>query len=52
MNKQDDKIKIKTRNWLAVHAHFRKAGPMKDNKKAQSKYECRAWKRNASKENE
>ena len=29
------------RNWLAVHAHQRKGGPMTDRKKAASKKACR-----------
>jgi len=33
--------KIKTRNWLAVHAHFRKAGSHKDKRKEASKKYCR-----------
>tara|TARA_R110002020_G_scaffold10589_3_gene40384 strand:- start:621 stop:785 length:165 start_codon:yes stop_codon:yes gene_type:complete len=33
--------KIKKRNWLAVHAHNRKAGAMPDKKKQQNKKACR-----------
>lgn len=29
------------RNWLAVHAHQRKGGPMKDRKKEANKNACR-----------
>ena len=36
-----DKKKIKTRNWQAVNAHFRKAGAMKDRKKESNKKACR-----------
>jgi hypothetical protein len=31
----------KARNWIAVHAHFRKAGAMKDRKKDANKKACR-----------
>jgi|TARA_R110001606_G_scaffold118277_5_gene248674 hypothetical protein len=31
----------KERNWLAVHAHNRNGGPMKDQKKEASKKKCR-----------
>lgn len=38
--------RIKTRNWVAVAAHFRKAGAMKDRKKEASKKACRGkWKK-------
>jgi len=41
MKKQKGK-KIKTRNWLAVQAHFRTgAGSHKDKKKEDSKKACR-----------
>lgn len=36
--------KIKTRNWNAVNAHFRKSGPMKDRLKEEDKNACRNWK--------
>ena len=36
------KIKpIKTRDWHAVNAHFRRSGPMKDCRKAADKFSCR-----------
>ena len=31
----------KRRNWIAVAAHFRRAGAMKDRKKAANKKACR-----------
>jgi len=31
----------KARNWLAVHAHFRRGGAMKDRKKEANKRACR-----------
>jgi hypothetical protein len=31
----------KSRNWLAVHAHMRKGGPMKNRKKEKNKKSCR-----------
>tara|TARA_Y100000310_G_scaffold246252_1_gene251464 strand:+ start:916 stop:1053 length:138 start_codon:yes stop_codon:yes gene_type:complete len=33
--------KPKQRNWIAVAAHFRRAGAMKDKKKAANKKACR-----------
>ena len=33
--------KLKKRNWLAVHAHNRKAGAMPDKKKQKNKKACR-----------
>ena len=39
--KKPQKKPKKVRNWLAVLAHFRKAGPIKDKKKEQSKTKCR-----------
>jgi len=33
--------KPKSRNWLAVHAHFRKGGAMKYRKKEANKRACR-----------
>jgi len=33
--------KPKHRNWIAVHAHMRKGGPMKDRKKEKNKKVCR-----------
>lgn len=42
-----DKRRIKVRNWLAVHAHFRRSGRMDDNeRKKNSKTACRKWKHN------
>jgi len=42
MSKHKKKNKApKARNWLAVHAHARRGGPMKDRKKAASKKACR-----------
>jgi hypothetical protein len=32
---------LKRRNWIAVAAHFRRAGAMKDRKKAANKKACR-----------
>jgi len=36
----------KHRNWLAVHAHFRKAGSHKDKKKEAKRKSCRNFKPN------
>jgi len=33
--------RITGRNWLAVHAHQRKGGPMKNRKKQANKHACR-----------
>jgi len=42
MKKRKAKTKMpKTRNWLAVSAHFRRGGAMKDRKKAANKKACR-----------
>lgn len=38
--KQESKT-AKRRNWLAVHAHARRGGPMKDRKKEKNKMMCR-----------
>ena len=35
------KKKIKTRNWVAVDAHFRKGGAMQDRKKESKRKACR-----------
>ncbi len=35
------KKKIKTRNWVAVAAHFRKGGAMQDRKKEKQRKLCR-----------
>lgn len=40
MSKSKSKTK-KARNWLAVHAHNRKAGPMANRKKKANKQACR-----------
>ena len=38
--------KIRTRNWVAVAAHFRKGGAMKDCKKEANRKACRKnWKK-------
>ena len=39
--KKRQKKPRKPRNWLAVSAHFRKAGAMKDKKKEANKRKCR-----------
>ena len=39
--KKDKNSKKRGRNWLAVHAHNRKAGAMPDKKKQQNKKACR-----------
>lgn len=39
--KKQKKKKIKWRNWLAIHAHFRRNGAMKDRKKEADKNKCR-----------
>ena len=40
-SKAQERRRIATRNWLAVHAHRRKGGPMKNRKKAENKKACR-----------
>tara|TARA_B100000424_G_C22933518_1_gene496639 strand:- start:1601 stop:1744 length:144 start_codon:yes stop_codon:yes gene_type:complete len=40
MKKQKTK-KIKSRNWVAVSAHFRKGGAMQDRKKESKRKACR-----------
>ncbi len=40
-SKAQERRRIATRNWLAVHAHQRKGGPMKNRKKAENKKACR-----------
>jgi hypothetical protein len=40
-SKAQERRVLATRNWLAVHAHQRKGGPMKDRKKAENKKACR-----------
>jgi hypothetical protein len=39
--KTTDRAATAGRNWHAVNAHFRKAGAMKDRKKAADKKACR-----------
>ena len=39
--KESTMAKLKKRNWIAVHAHNRKAGAMPDKKKQQNKKACR-----------
>jgi hypothetical protein len=39
--KKDKNSKKRGRNWLAVHAHNRRAGAMPDKKKQQNKNACR-----------
>jgi len=41
-SKAQERRHAQTRNWLAVHAHQRKGGPMKDRKKEANKKACRA----------
>jgi hypothetical protein len=38
-----ERRRIATRNWLAVHAHMRKGGAMKNRKKEANKNACRKW---------
>ena len=40
-SRAQERRRIATRNWLAVHAHRRKGGPMKDRKKEADKKVCR-----------
>jgi hypothetical protein len=40
-SKAQEQRRIAARNWLAIHAHNRKGGPMKDRKKAANKKACR-----------
>ena len=40
-SKAQERRRIAQRNWLAVHAHQRKGGPMKDRKKEADKKVCR-----------
>lgn len=40
-SKAQERRRIATRNWLAVHAHQRKGGAMKDRKKEADKKACR-----------
>jgi hypothetical protein len=46
-SKSQERRRIAVRNWLAVHAHQRKGGAMKDRKKEANKNACRkrvaAW---------
>jgi hypothetical protein len=41
MKKDKNSKKNTGRNWLAVHAHNRRAGAMPDKKKLQNKNACR-----------
>jgi len=41
VSKAQERRRIATRNWLAVHAHQRKGGPMKNQKKEANKKACR-----------
>lgn len=44
--KQRKKLAAKSpRNWLAVHAHFRRSWVEKSKKKQESKEACKKWKR-------
>jgi hypothetical protein len=46
MASKKPKKKIKGRNWVAVAAHFRKGGAMKDRKKEANRKACRKnWKK-------
>jgi len=40
-SKAQERRRTAARNWLAVHAHQRKGGPMKDRKKEADKKACR-----------
>ena len=40
-SKAQDRRRAALRNWLAVHAHQRKGGPMKNRKKAANNKACR-----------
>ncbi len=40
-SKAQERRRIAARNWLAVHAHQRKGGPMRDKKKQEQKKACR-----------
>ncbi len=42
-SKAQERRRIAARNWLAVHAHQRKGGAMKDRKKEANKNACRKW---------
>ncbi len=45
-SKAQERRQVKVRNWIAVSAHFRRAGAMKDRKKEADKKKCRkkvAW---------
>ena len=46
-SKAQERRRIATRNWLAVHAHQRKGGPMKNRKKEANKKACRGRVRSA-----
>ena len=46
-SKAQERRRIATRNWLAVHAHQRKGGPMKNRKKEANKKACRGRVRGA-----
>lgn len=41
MKKRKKKSVVKVRNWLAIHAWNRKAGPHKNKKKEASRKACR-----------
>jgi hypothetical protein len=40
-SRAQERRRIAARNWLAVHAHQRKGGPMKNRKKEADKKACR-----------
>lgn len=44
MKKNDENKKKQPRNWLAVHAHFRRSWVKNSKKKEASKQECRKFK--------
>ena len=46
-SKAQERRRIAARNWLAVHAHQRKGGPMKNRKKEANKKACRGRVRSA-----
>jgi hypothetical protein len=41
VSKAQERRHIAARNWLAIHAHNRKGGPMQDRKKEANKNACR-----------
>ena len=41
VSKAQERRRIASRNWLAIHAHNRKGGAMPDRKKESNKNACR-----------